>query len=68
MVPFYKGIDSDSKHQKSDLAVFQSAPYPRICRMLIDMLKQFLHILVLIRPKNNGNGCELLFEKLHSEL
>ena len=68
MMPFYKGIDSDSKHEKSDLAVFQSAPYPRICRMLIDILKQFLHILFLIYPKNKGNECDLLFENLHSDL
>ena len=68
MVPFYKEIGSDSKHQKNDLAVFQSAPYPRICRMLIDILKQFMHILILIYPKNKGNGCDLLFEKFHSDL
>ena len=68
VMPFHKGIDSDSKYQKIDLAVFQSAPYPRICHMLIDILKQFLNILFLIHPKNKGNGCDLLFEKLHSDL
>ena len=54
--------------KKSDLAVFQSAPYPRICRTLISILKQFLHILLLIYPKNKGNGWDLLFEKFQSDL
>ena len=63
---FIKGLAAIQKIKKSDLAVFQSAPYPRIRRILIDILKQFLHILFLIYPKNKGNGCDLLFEKWHS--
>ena len=54
--------------KKSDLAVFQSAPYPRICRMLIGFLRQLLHILLLKYPKNKGNGWDLLFEKFQSDL
>ena len=57
-----------SNIKKSDLAIFQSAPYPRIRRMLINILKQFLPILFLIDPKNKVNGCALLFEKFHSDL
>ena len=54
--------------KKSDLAIFQSAPYPRIRRMLIDILKQFLPIFFLIDLKNKVNGCALLFEKFHCDL
>ena len=65
---FIKELTAIQNIKKSDLAVFQSAPYPRICRTLDDILKQFLHILFLIYPKNKGNGWDLLFEKNHSDL
>ena len=54
--------------KKYDLAVFQSAPYPRICCTLLGILKQFLLILLLIYPKNKENGWDLLFEKFQSDL
>ena len=65
---FIKEWAEIQKIKKTDLADFQSAPYPRICRSLIGILKQFLHILLLIYPKNKGNRWDLLFEKFQSDL